>query len=545
MLRINNYKVAKYMRLSRDDGDDRESESIENQRDILNSYINEHEELEAIAEYVDDGYTGTNFNRPGFQQMIKDIEEGKVNCIITKDLSRFGRDHIDTGYYLERYLPINNIRYIAIGDNVDTINPDGLQFLTFKLSFNDYYAQDISNKIKSVKSRKMEKGEFQGGTAPYGYKKDSKVKNHLVIDEYASKIVKEIFDMYLYKGMSTLNIAKNLNERKIEVPGLYLKIPGLLKRESKNPKGYIWRSEQIAKMLKNETYIGSVVGRKYQKISHKVEKVRTTNKDEYIIVKNMHEPIIDELTWRKTQEKINKHRNSLTKRYEVPLKEYIYCAECGGKVTYKVRRNKTKDGTSTEQRTFLCSNKNRGKGCKCKPITEEMIQNKVNKAIKEEIEQISYTEEEIICVYQKAEEKRQNKMNILKKQKNNIQSKIKENEQSTMEVYKDKIDKLITAEDFTMIYNNLQIQKKELEMQIYQIDTEMLELKKEDTGKKYMEMIKLAKDMLQLKNPCKEMYSKLIKKIEFDSNKNIIVTFTFGNVNKQDSIERSITNGAL
>lgn len=154
MNRVNSYRniwVAKYIRLSREDGDDQESESVENQRDIIDNYILEHEELIEAGEYVDDGYTGTNFNRPGFQQMLKDIEEEKIDCIITKDLSRFGRDHIDTGYYLERFLPANNIRYIAIGDNVDTIKPDGLQFLIFKLSFNDYYAQDISNKIKSVK----------------------------------------------------------------------------------------------------------------------------------------------------------------------------------------------------------------------------------------------------------------------------------------------------------------------------------------------------------------------------------------------------------
>ena len=195
MLRINNYKVAKYMRLSRDDGDDRESESIENQRDIITNYIEGHDDLIDTEEYIDDGYTGTNFNRPGFQKLLEDIKNGKINCIITKDLSRFGRDHIDTGYYLERYLPANSIRYIAIGDNVDTLNPDGLQFLTFKLSFNDYYAQDISNKIKSVKQRKIEKGEFQGNTPPYGYRKDPNKKNHLIIDEYAANIVRTIISM--------------------------------------------------------------------------------------------------------------------------------------------------------------------------------------------------------------------------------------------------------------------------------------------------------------------------------------------------------------
>ena len=259
MNRVNSYRnirAAKYIRLSREDGDDRESESVENQRDIIDNYILSHEELIEAGEYVDDGFTGTNFNRPGFQQMLKDIEEEKIDCIITKDLSRFGRDHIDTGYYLERYLPANNIRYIAIGDNVDTIKPDGLQFLTFKLSFNDYYAQDISNKIKSVKQRKIEKGEYQAGIPPYGYKKDTEIKNHLVPDEYSSRIVKEIFDMYVNKGMSTIKIADELNRREIEPPAIYLKIPTYMKRKSVNPNGkYVWLRAQIGKILRNEVYL--------------------------------------------------------------------------------------------------------------------------------------------------------------------------------------------------------------------------------------------------------------------------------------------------
>lgn len=218
MLRINNYKVAKYLRLSRDDGDDRESESIENQRDIVDSYIKEHEELEDCGEYVDDGYTGTNFNRPGFKKMLEDIENGKIDCIITKDLSRFGRDHIDTGYYLERYFPRMNIRYIAIGDGIDTKDAKGLQFLSFKLSFNDYYIQDLSNKIKSVKNKKMKAGEYQAGIAPYGYKKDTEIKNHLIIDENVAYIVKEIFEMYANNGMSTIKIADYLNEKNVTPP---------------------------------------------------------------------------------------------------------------------------------------------------------------------------------------------------------------------------------------------------------------------------------------------------------------------------------------
>lgn len=267
--RVNSYRnirVAKYIRLSREDGDDRESESVENQRDIIDNYILVHKELIEVGEYVDDGYTGTNFNRPGFQKMLKDIEEEKIDCIITKDLSRFGRDHIDTGYYLERFLPANNIRYIAIGDNVDTLKADGLQFLTFKLSFNDYYAQDISNKIKSVKQRKIEKGEYQAGIPPYGYKKDTKQKNHLIPDEYSSKIIKEIFDMYVNKGMSTIKIADELNRREIEPPAVYLKIPTYMKKKSVNPNGrYVWLRAQIGKILRNEVYLRKCCWKKVSK----------------------------------------------------------------------------------------------------------------------------------------------------------------------------------------------------------------------------------------------------------------------------------------
>lgn len=212
------YKVAKYIRLSDEDRDKKESESVENQRDLIDNFIKKHEDLEDAGEYVDDGYTGGNYDRPKFKKMINDIESGKINCIITKDLSRFGRDHIDTGYYLERYLPKKNVRYISIGDGIDTKDSRGLQFLTFKLSFNDYYIQDISKKIKSVKKRKMIKGEYQAGIAVYGYKKDPNIKNHLIIDKKVYRIVQEIFDMYGNQGMSTVKIADELNKRNITPP---------------------------------------------------------------------------------------------------------------------------------------------------------------------------------------------------------------------------------------------------------------------------------------------------------------------------------------
>ena len=243
-----NYQVGVYIRLSREDGDDKESESVENQRDIINNFIETQEDLEFLDEYVDDGYTGTNFDRPSFKRLIEDVNKGKINCIIAKDLSRFGRDHIETGFYLEKYLPQNNIRYIAVGDGVDTATSAGLNFMTFKLSFNDYYSLDISNKIKAVKKRKQEKGEYQAPYAPFGYKKDPNNKNHLIINEETAPIVRRIFGLYL-KGVGTPKISKILNDENIPSPSKYLPTERYKKCSHKWNKGAIYR------ILKEDVYI--------------------------------------------------------------------------------------------------------------------------------------------------------------------------------------------------------------------------------------------------------------------------------------------------
>lgn len=174
MEKISNSNVAIYLRLSREDEEDKESQSIGNQRKIINDFIENNaqkENFNVIGEYVDDGFTGSNFDRPDFKRMIKDIEKGIINVVITKDLSRFGRDHINSGYYLESYFPEKNVRYIAITDNLDTFDDDTLDMIQFKMSFNDYYPRDISKKIKKVKRMKAEKGEYQAGQAPYRIQK--------------------------------------------------------------------------------------------------------------------------------------------------------------------------------------------------------------------------------------------------------------------------------------------------------------------------------------------------------------------------------------
>lgn len=415
------------------------------------------------------------------------------------------------------------------GDNVDTLRPDGLQFLTFKLSFNDYYAQDISNKIKSVKFRKIEKGEFQGGIVPYGYKKDKNIKNHLVIDEYASNIVKEIFNMYVNKGMSPAKIADELNRREVLAPAVYLKIPTYMKRESSNPNGkYLWLRTQIGKILKNEVYIGNVVGRKFQKISHKIAKVRTTNPDEYIIVENMHEPIIDVNTWNKAQEKIKNKHITRTRKYSHPLKGLVFCKECGGIATLRCRTETRKTGKEWRADYFICSNSNVSKQkCKCKQIRVDYIENEVKSLLKREIEKIIYSKEELKEIYRNSQIDIKTEICKLTKQLKKYKDELKFDNDDLAEIYRDKVQRIITEYDFKMLYKKKTEERDKISIKIQELELEIKELENKLEDIDIEKIIKNSKEILNLENITKEMYEKLIEKIGFNSEKKIYIKFKF------------------
>jgi len=410
---------------------------------------------------------------------------------------------------------------------VDTLNPDGLQFLTFKLSFNDYYAQDISNKVKSVKNRKIEKGEFQAGIAPYGYMKDNEQKNHLIPDKNVSNIVQEIFNMYTNEGLSTIQIADILNKREIAPPCVYLKIPTFMQKD-KEISEYKWLSAQISKVLRNEVYIGNIVGRKYQKVSHKVDKVRATKKDEYIIVENMHEPLIDKVTWNKAQAKLNKHTHTKHRMHNQPLKQFVYCGECGGKCTYRVRTKKRKSGEIWEYKTFICSAKNsHTKDCKCKSIQEEVIVEAVKETIRNEVEKLKYCDKELSELYINAKSRNDKKISELHRKIKAYEKKLESNRAASEEVYNDKLEGLIDIEDFNIFYKKLRKEKDEILTDIEKIRTEIIEIENGNEIIDYAEIRKIAEEALINEKPVKELYEKLIERIEFDSLKNIIVTLTF------------------
>ena len=276
------FKVGIYIRLSREDGDKLESESVSNQRNILQRYIKENQYI-FIDEYVDDGISGTTFKRPEFKRMISDIEERRINMVITKDLSRLGRDYIKTGYYIENYFPENQVRYVAILDGVDTfLDTTNNDVTPFKAIINDMYAKDISKKIKGVLKEKELKGEYLGSYAPYGYKKSSTQKNKLEIDTNVAYIVKRIFELYS-EGNGVQRISTILDKDNIQPPSKYLNMSH--QRET-------WSSRSIRAILINEAYIGNTVQNKCTSISYKIKKKRKKSQEEYIRGMKMKDKII-------------------------------------------------------------------------------------------------------------------------------------------------------------------------------------------------------------------------------------------------------------
>ena len=285
------FKVAMYIRLSREDGDKEESSSVTNQRNIITRFINENDNFIIVDEYVDDGYTGTNFNRPAFQRMIKDIEKGKINTVITKDLSRLGRDYIDTGRYVQRYFPENRVRYIALLDGIDTLEDAGMNDIApFKSVINDMYVKDISKKITSALKERKTAGNFLAVTAPYGYKKNPENKYQLVINEEEAKVVRYIFRLYL-QGNGLTKIAKILTEEEIPVPGISRNIGTTRKTKLYN----CWKQTTISRILKNPVYIGNLEQFKRKKVNYKSKKRVTVPKEDRVICYNTHEPIIKHL----------------------------------------------------------------------------------------------------------------------------------------------------------------------------------------------------------------------------------------------------------
>ncbi len=329
------WKAGLYIRLSREDGDKLESESVSSQKAILERFVSENAEIEPTEFYIDDGFSGTDFDRPAFQRMMTDAASKKINCVIVKDLSRFGRNYVEAGKYLELVFPTFKLRFIAVNDGIDSFaQPSTMNnvIVPFKNIINDEYCRDISVKVRSALDIRRRQGKFIGSFAAYGYKKDEADHNKLIIDDEAAATVRFIYEKFL-SGYSIIGVARLLNSRGVPNPSAYKSAKGLnCRRASTCKNGGAWSDATVRRILTSEVYIGNLVQKKNEVISYKIHTAKQVDKQNRIIVKGTHKPIISEQDFNKVQSLLSRDTRTSPAEKEGKLSVFagfIKCADCG------------------------------------------------------------------------------------------------------------------------------------------------------------------------------------------------------------------------
>ena len=528
------FYVGLYKRLSRDDNDGKkESESISNQDKILRQYVAELSKKEPqnrfiiVKDYTDDGYTGTNFNRPGFIEMIKDIENEMINMVVVKDLTRLGRKTNEVLRYYQEYFPSKKVRFItATEDTIDTYYKEDDDFIPFKAVMSEQYPKETSRKIKAVKIAKAKQGLFQGNTAPYGYRKSPNNKNKLIVDKEVSEIIKEIFEKYS-KGYNRTEIVKSLNERNIKPPRDYLKIKGV----KSNSEG--WKEITITRIVSNPVYIGTMVGAKTVKPSFRRKERIINNKENQIIVENTHEPIIDIETFYKCQRLKEKFRNNRNRKYDDIFKGLIYCKDCGSISTLKHKEKPTKNGEKCQINSYICSEANKGVNKKCnntKSISSKKLYNIIIPILEDQCKSVYFNDNDIRTVMNNLEKSINSECHRLENEKQNLINKIDKLNEQIKITYNDKLENIINNETFLSIKAQKENEIENYKTQIYNLEQKIY-IEKSKYTISYNEVKKLAEDFLNANKVTKEILSKLIDKIEFDSNRNINLKLVFSNIN--------------
>ena len=348
------YNAGIYVRLSQEDMRAGESLSIENQKLILTKCVKE-QGWNLIDTYVDDGFSGTDFNRPAVTRLLDDAKSGKINLIIVKDLSRFGRNYIQVGQYIDYIFPTYNIRFIALNDNVDTLNSNStaMDMMPIVNLFNEWHAASTSKKIKAVIEANCKAGKYRATNAPYGYVKGDDENRLPVPDEPAATVVRRMFEMRS-QGISPRHIADKLNEEKILTPSDYL----YAKQGKPNPRKttHLWCAERVRTMLQNPTYLGHLVQMRTTTVSHKNHKLVKRNEEDMVVIKNTHEPLVSQEMWDKCREMDNSvSQGKRDKHGEImPLSGLMYCADCGEKM--RLGWNNTTTGSKKKPRKYLRHN---------------------------------------------------------------------------------------------------------------------------------------------------------------------------------------------
>ena len=491
MSRTKKYVAGLYCRLSKDDGNSVESMSIWSQKVMLKQYA-ESNSIAIYDYYVDDGYSGTNFERPSFKKMITDIENGKINCVITKDLSRLGRNYLQSGAYIEMYFPQKNIRYIAITDGIDTLNSNQNDIMPFKNILNEMYAKDTSKKVKSAIQSRMREGTYIGSKAPFGYLKDPNNKRRLIIDEKTKPIIELIYKLCL-EGKGTQLISQELMKRKIPRPSAFVenaeKLYGLTEENK-----YQWSHRMVLNVLRDPVYCGNMARNKRPTLSFKNSKRMYIPKSDYIYAKDTHEGIVSEEIWEQVQTMIDKRKcnNKKGLYYDNIFQGLVRCPKCGYALTpktdYRLKKKELIDFVHFSCSTYkkygvnACSS-HRIEARDLYNIVLEDIQYHGNMALSAKEDFVEKIIEKIEV--EKIDEGKElsNKLELKKNQ-------LAELDRSYEQLYEDRLEGNITERNFNLM--NVSISKKQdkliEEIKVLEGDIEV-SFETEDNYKKFMDNI--------------------------------------------------------
>ncbi|MBP3596903.1 MAG: recombinase family protein [Clostridia bacterium] len=509
------YRVGIYIRLSREDDEKEkyeESESVQNQRTFLMQYLIQNK-LYFVDEYVDDGVSGTSFDRPAFNRMIEDTKTGKINMIVTKDLSRLGRNYVQSGYYTETYFPENNIRFIAILDNIDTAyETSNNDIAPFKSILNEMYAKDISKKINSVLQSKRNDGLYLG-TAPYGYKKDPEDKYHLVIDEEAAEVVRTIYEKYL-EGFGTMQIADYLSRKKIPIPSDYNK----RKRGRRSLTYGLWQQSTVRFILSNEVYTGTIVQGKRRKVSFKSKKFVDVPEEEWIRVENMHEAIVSKEDFERAKKIVDATKGSRVVTNDYLFKGLLRCYDCKGYIGIRSPdRNGNIYGRCQRYGRF-------GKFDVCSPhnfnyqvFERQMIQ------VLQEICMEYKNRKKLEEIAKQSQHKEKTKFD-LNKQIENYKECIKKENTKIELMYEDRLNGFISGEEYLKRAEKIKNLINDYEKNIVELE----EIINSGTQKaKPSKLDDLINQFLNMEEPTKEIIREFINRIEIHTDKQVDIYFNF------------------
>jgi len=520
------YYAASYSRLSKDDGDKAESDSIKNQKELIRNFQKNHPEIKIAEEYSDDGFSGVDFERPAFKQMLEDIKTKKINCIIVKDLSRFGRNYIETGKYIEQIFPFLEVRFIAINDNYDSVkvkNQGDDIILPFKNLINDIYCRDISIKVRSNLNAKRRKGDYVGAFAPYGYKKAEENKNQLVIDEPAAKVVKRVYKLKI-DGISNQDIARTLNEEGIPAPYEYKKHTP----EGRNyqPSFHVagktkWSVTTIIRILENEVYLGHLLQGKSTRPNYKVKEQIDVKSDEWIRVEHTHEAILSQSEYDLVQRLLMIDTRRAPGQNKVYLfSGVLYCAKCGESL---VRRPISSEKGKYEY--YGCYTKDRKMKCKGISIRESAIETAVLQAIRKHIELII----EMDKLYQFVDQIpiRQSEVKTLDEQLQVLGNNLTRYKMVKASLYETFHEGLINQEEYLDLKSIYDKEEKEIEYCIHRLTGKRKRfLEGKSDNQQFVQFFKKHRNINSLDRRTLVM---LVYKIYVSSNKKIKVCFSYQN----------------